>query len=452
MLQWLLNILGVEAGVASTIMVWVGVLVILGVIVALVKQKETRLVLITAGFLLCFLSVKPMAAFAAFEKSMTTAGLIMTILSVMGFAYVMKLTKCDAHLVNLLVGALSNVRMIIVPGVVIVTAVINIALSSAAGVSAAVGAIMIPLMMSMGVHPAVAGAAVMGGTFGSMFSPGLTHNAYIATELVKDGNVMAVIGTHWFASGIAVLIGAVSLTVFAALRKEMSGYVPDEAHKVADMEKPRVLFAIIPMVPVILLAFSALISGKSAPAWGQNLLTYIPWFKSMSVPTAMLIGVFLGLAATRSNPTTVTKEFFKGMGDAYGSVMGIIIAAGVFVAGMQAVGLVDELIAALKNSTDMAKYAAAYGPFFLAIITGSGDAATLAFNGAVTPHAEQFGMGIIQMGSLATLGGCLGRTMSPLAGAAIVCAGLAGVNPLEIAKRQAPGMLIAVTVVMLLLG
>ncbi|MCC8193228.1 MAG: C4-dicarboxylate transporter DcuC [Deltaproteobacteria bacterium] len=452
MLQWILNLMGVAPDLTSTIMVWVGVVVIIGVIVALVKQKETRLVLIAAGFLLCFLSIQPMNAFAAFEKSMTNAGLIKTILSVMGFAYVMKLTKCDAHLVNLMVGALSNVRVVIVPGVVIVTAIINVALSSAAGVSAAVGAIMIPLMMSLGVHPAVAGAAVMGGTFGSMLSPGLTHNAYIATELMKDNNVMAVIGTHWYASVVAVLIGAASLAVVATLRRETSGYVPDEAHKVAELEKPRVLFAVIPMIPVVLLAFSAYISGKAAPEWGKALLTYIPWFKSMSVPTAMLIGVFLGLAATRSNPTVVTKEFFKGMGDSYGSVMGIIIAAGVFVAGMQAVGLVDSLIAALKNSTDMAKYAAAYGPFFLAIITGSGDAATLAFNGAVTPHAEQFGMGIMQMGSLATLGGCLGRTMSPLAGAAIVCAGLAGVNPLEIAKRQAPGMIIAVTVCMLMLG
>ena len=452
MLQWVLNAVGIDAGITSSIMVWVGVAVILGVVYFLIKQKETRLVLISAGFLLCFLSINPMNAFAAFEKSMTTAGLIKTILSVMGFAYVMKLTKCDAHLVNLMVGALSNVRLFIVPGVVIVTAVINVALSSAAGVSAAIGAIMIPLMMSLGVHPAVAGAAVMGGTFGSMFSPGLSHNAYIATELIKDNNVMAVIGTHWHASLAAVLIGAVCLTVFAVLRKETSGYVPDEAHKVADLEKPKILFAVIPMIPVVLLAFSALISGKAAPEWGKTLLTYIPWFKSLSVPAAMLIGAFLGLAATRSNPTAVTKEFFKGMGDAYGSVMGIIIAAGVFVAGMQSVGLVDALIDALKNSTSLAKYAAAYGPFFLAIITGSGDAATLAFNGAVTPHAEQFGMGIAQMGSLATLGGCLGRTMSPLAGAAIVCAGLAGVNPLEIAKRQAPGMIIAVTVCMLMLG
>lgn len=451
MLQWLLGIMGVAPGITSTIMVWTGVIVILGVVYALVKQKETRLVLIVAGFLLCFLSVKPMESFAAFEKAMTNAGLIKTILSVMGFAYVMKLTKCDAHLVNMMVGALSNVRVIIVPAVALVTAFVNISLSSAAGVSAAVGAIMIPLMMSLGVSPAMAASAVMAGTFGSMLSPGLSHNAFIANDLLKGVPVMDVIAVHWHVSVVAMVIGAVSLMVVAILSKEISGYKPDDAHQVAQIDKPNVLYGLIPVVPVLLLAISAYLS-KSDGETAKSFMAAMPWFKNLSVPTAMLIGAILGLAATRTNPTSGTKEFFKGMGDAYASVMGIIIAAGVFVAGMQAVGLVDSLIASLKESTSMAKYAAAYGPFFLAIITGSGDAATLAFNGAVTPHAEQFGMTITQMGSLATLGGSLGRTMSPLAGAAIVCAGLAGVNPLEIAKRNAPGMIIAVTVCMLMLG
>lgn len=452
MLQGLLLGMGVAPGVASTIMVWIGVAVIIGVVYLLIKQWETRLVLLGAGILLCLLSVNPMGAFKAFENSMVTAGLIKSICSVMGFAYVMKYTKCDAHLVNLMVGLLANVRIIIVPAVVLVTAFINVSLSSAAGVSAAVGAIMIPLMISLGVHPAVAGSAVMAGTFGSMLSPGLSHNAYIATELLKHGDVMQVIAVHWQVSIIAVLIGAVSLTVVAMLRKENSGYVPDADHSVGTVSKPNILYALIPVIPVVLLVFSAAISGKGAGPTAQSILAAVPWFKSLSVPAAMLFGAILGIIVTRTSPTACTKDFFKGMGDAYASVMGIIIAAGVFVAGMQAVGLVETLIASLKGATDMAKYAAAYGPFLLAIITGSGDAATLAFNGAVTPHAEQFGMTIAQMGSLATLGGCLGRTMSPLAGAAIVCAGLAGVNPLEIAKRNAPGMIIAVTVCMLMLG
>ncbi|RLR66535.1 C4-dicarboxylate ABC transporter, partial [Pseudomonas aeruginosa] len=63
--------------------------------------------------------------------------------------------------------------------------------------------------------------------------------------------------------------------------------------------------------------------------------------------------------------------------------------------------------------------------------------------------ASQFGYEIPDMGMAAALSGALGRTMSPLAGAAIVCAGLANINPMEIAKRTAPGMIIAVIAVAL---
>ena len=129
-----------------------------------------------------------------------------------------------------------------------------------------------------------------------------------------------------------------------------------------------------------------------------------------------------------------------------------IIAAGVFTAGMKAIGLTDALIVAMKNSQSIAKLAASYGPFIIAILGGSGDAATLAFNGAITPHAKSFGMGVAQMGSLAQLSGALGRTMSPVAGAAIVCAQIAKVNPMEMSKRTALPMVVTATVIMFLLS
>ena len=69
-----------------------------------------------------------------------------------------------------------------------------------------------------------------------------------------------------------------------------------------------------------------------------------------------------------------------------------------------------------------------------------GDAATVAFNEAVTPHAAQFGLETMNMGSIAALGGTLGRTISPIAGATIICAGIAGVDPMEVCKRNALGI------------
>ncbi len=435
----------------DSILVWFGVAVIIGVVYLLIKQYETRLVLIGAGLLMCTAAGKPMQAFAAFASQMVVPGLIQSILSVMGFAYVMKLTKCDAHLVNVMVGGLSKVRIIIVPMAMIVTSFINISLSSAAGVSAAVGAILIPLMISLGVRPAMAASAIMGGTFGSMLSPGLSHNAYIAANLMKTTDVMQVIAVHYWADIVAILVGAFTLAALAFFFKEDRGYVPDADHTVTKLDKPNIFYALVPVAPVVLLVFSAYISGKAAPDWGKALVVSMPWLKSISVPAAMMMGAILGLAVTRSNPTNCTKEFFNGMGSAYGAVMGIIIAAGIFVAGMNAVGLVKAFIELLKNAGDVARWAAAFGPFFLAVISGSGDAATLAFNGAVSPHAEQFGMSVAHMSSLATLAGALGRTMSPLAGAAIICAGLAGVSPIEITKRQAPGMVICLLIAVMML-
>lgn len=435
----------------GTIMILAGCAIIVGVVYLLVKQYETRLVLLGAGLLMCVIAGNPMAMFKAFADNMVLTTLVQTILSVMGFAAVMKITRCDAHLINLLVGMLSKVRGIMIPAAVLATAFINISLPSAAGCAAAVGALLIPLLISLGVHPAIAASAVMAGTFGSMMSPGLSHNSYIAEKLMKT-DVMQVILVHWQADVVCVIIAAVGLAIVAYVRKEDRGYVADAARGTIKMDNPRLIYAIIPVIPVCLLVLSAVISGDTAPEWGKQLVAAMPWLKSLPVPSAMLIGIILGIAVTRSNPSDCVKEFFNGMGGSYASIMGIIIAAGVFVAGMKAIGLVDGFLEVLKTSDSIARWAAAFGPFFLAIITGSGDAATLAFNAAVSPHAESLGMTIPNMSSLATLTGTLGRTMSPLAGAAIVCASIAAVSPLEIAKRNAPAMIAAVFVALAMLG
>jgi DcuC family C4-dicarboxylate transporter len=439
----------------DTALLWLGGLIIIAAIVLLIKQYETRFVLIAAGLLMCTLKGQPFAAFNAFAANMILGTLVQTILSVMGFAYVMKITKCDAHLVNLMMKGLKGVRPILIPGSVMVMWFINISLPSAAGSSAAVGAILIPMLISFGVHPALAGTAVMAGTFGSMLSPGLSHNAMIAGELLKTSDIMGeVIAVHYKADIVTMLIGAASVTILARILKEDKGYVPDESRRTVAIEKVNLLYAAIPVIPVFLLVISGFLSSLAAPAWAKDVLAAAPWMhaKVMQVPTAMLIGVIFGLVVTRTDPSQGIKDMFTGMGTSYANVMGLIIAAGVFVAGMQTIGLQEAFLAFLRESTGMVKWATGLGPFLLAIISGSGDAATLAFNKAITPHAVDFGMTIANMGSIATLGGMLGRTMSPVTAACIICASFAHVSPIEIAKRNAPGMIIAVFVGILMLG
>ena len=420
-------------------MVWIGALIVILTFVAIIRQYETRMVLFVSGLVMMLIGSGLLKGFEgamdAFTKAMVNPGLVTVICMVMGFAFVMKLTKCDSHLVHLLAGGLGKLGPVLIPGAVFVTFAINIALPSAAGCAAAVGAVLIPTLIGAGVHPAVAASAVMAGTWGSAFNPGNSHNPFIAKLAGTDP--VSVIATFTNAALVGIAIVAISLTLMAIMRKENKGYEsPDVVHK-DDGFKVSIFKAMIPAIPLILLVL------------GSKQLKMLPW--EITVPQAMIIGVFLGFLTMIKDPSAISKQFWAGLGEAYGSVIGIIIAAAVFTAGMQAIGLTQALIEAMKNSQQIAQFGATFGPMIIAILSGSGDAATLAFNGAITPHAKDFGYGIIEMGSTAFLAGSLGRTMSPVAGAAIVCAGLARISPIEITKRNGPGCIVAAIAVMVIL-
>lgn len=459
-----------------------GIIIIIGVVVLLIKQYETRMVLIGAGFLMAILSWNLMAAFTAFSDNMVVKGLVLNICSALGFAAVLQLTQCDKHLVFAMARGLKYIRPFLIPAAALATFLINIAIPSAAGCAAATGVIMIPLLVSQGVHPAIAASAIMLGTFGSMLSPGLSHNPVIAelttAAMHEAGTLPAgesfgaldVIKTLAIPTIVSFAIGAISLTAVAIFRRENAGYVDptvgeEEKAAVANF-KVNPFLAILPMVPIVLLIGVSVLGGElsnaksiagsadATPAAVESAKAFIAnweWTKGVLVPHAMLLGAFLCLLFTKTSPSKATKFFFDGMGKGYGDVIGIIIAAGVFVGGMKALGLIDAGIEAMKEASNIAGIAASYGPFLLGVVSGSGDAAAMAFNKAVTIHAAAFGFETANMGALAALAGSLGRTMSPIAGAAILLAGIAKINPMEIAKRNAPGMILASIAAMVLL-
>jgi dcuC protein len=390
------------------------------------------MVLVAAGIVMCACAGNPMAALNSFAKGMGSS-MISSACSSMGFALVMRFTGCDKHLINFLAKGLTKVHFLIIPGVVLATFAVNMALPSAAGTAAAAGAIFIPIMMGAGIHPAMAAAAVKCGTYGSMLNPGLAHNPFVAK--IAGVGVMDVIAFHYKANIASLVIAAITITVIAYMTHENKDHFA-EGLELEENFKVNYLYALMPIIPIAILLLGA--------------TKIVPVFK-MGVAQAMIIGCILALAVTRTNPAELTKSFFDGMGKAYADIIGIIISAGVFVAGMNAMGLVKAFTNAMLNNPAIVKIAASVGPFLLGLIVGSGDAATFAFNEAITPHAADFGMTPVQMGSMATLGGTLGRTMSPIAGATIIVAGIAGVNPMEIAKRNALPMVLAMVVGMTVL-
>lgn len=416
----------------GTLALIAGTLCIIGTIYALIRRIETRLVLFISGLIMCTLALSPIVALDSFAGRMATASLVQAICSVMGFAFVMNYTKCDQQLVNLFTGALGKIGIFIIPCATLITFAINIPLTSAAGCAAAAGAILIPLLMARGVHPATAAAAVALGTYGSALSPGNAHNPFVANLASMD--LMEIIGIHAPYTAVAGVLGAVTITIVALMTNTHKGYVYKGAAPQGEKQSINFLMAIAPIVPIVLLVMSA--SG-----WLGD--------TKIGVAQAMLLGTIYAVVVTRTSPVEVTKKFFDGMGNAYGNVIGIIIAAAVFVAGLKSLGLIDAAIQMLIDNPSIAKFGGTLGPMALAMITGSGDAAAFAFNEAVTPYAQQLGMDVASLGSAVQISGALGRTASPLAGALIVLAGLAKVDTLEIAKKTVIPVLVNIAFLLL---
>ena len=415
----------------ETFTLWMAIIVVIATVYGLIKRWETRLVLITAGLLMAVLSLNPMVAFQQFDKSMTNPSLIIAICSAMGFAGVVSLTKCDVHLVALLTRPLGKLGILLLPASMMVSGFCAVAIPSTAGLCASIGPTLIPLLVRAGFKPAIAAAAVVAATTPALYNPGVAHNVFVA-KLAGIGvmDLIGLVSVKIALFSLAIIVGLTVMCVILKDYKKPDGselqYEALQGSGASNLpEHVNVAYAIAPLVPVALLIGFTL--------WGNV---------KISVATAMLVGAIYAVAVTRTNPAEVSKKFFEGMGKGYANILGIIIAAGVFAAGLRAAGVIDLMIQGLTNANEWARIGGSFGPYAMGVITGSGDAAAFAFNEAVTSHAAEFGMTIPSLGYLATIAGSFGRLSSPLCGGIILVAGIARVNPIDIVKRTFPVMLV----------
>lgn len=415
-----------------------GVCIICAMIYLLIKRYETRMVLFGAGMLMAFAAGDPMGPLVAFSKSMKQSNIFEVIIASMGFAAVVKATACDRHLIAVFVKLLKKLGPFLILGVALTTMVLNISIPSAAGIAAAVGIILIPLLISSGIQAPIAVGAVLAGTYGSTLNPGHVHPTLVA-EIAQRSSMefVSLTAIPVIASVVVSSFGLIAIS-FWLKRKQAGGQeeVKQQEANVLDDFKLNYAYSILPLVPLLILILGSM---KIVPAF------------AMPVSHAMIIGTLLTLLIMRAKPAEISKAFFKGMGDSFGNIFGLIVTANIFVAGMHSLGLIKSLIYFMTHSPSIATVATIFGPFGMAIISGSGEAAAIAFNTAVVVHAEQFGMEIMNMGAVTVLSGGIGRAISPVAGCMIICAGVAKVNPLEVIKYSTVPMLAALAVVAVML-
>src|SRR5438552_1838271 len=107
-----------------------GLLVIAAAVFAVIRQVDVRLALCLAALALGVLAGDPMAIVQTFLATLAKEQFVVPICCAMGFAYVLRYTECDRHLVHLLLEPIRRVHGLLIPGAVLTGFLINIPLIS----------------------------------------------------------------------------------------------------------------------------------------------------------------------------------------------------------------------------------------------------------------------------------------------------------------------------------
>ncbi len=127
------------------------------------------------------------------------------------------------------------------------------------GCAAAVGPTLIPLLLRAKVSPQAAGAAILAGTFGSMLSPGLSHNAYVAK--ISGLSVMQTIGVHMNYTLVCGAIAVIGVTVMCWIMKDYGTNSTQEQKLVEEgtsIQEISLFKALAPLIPVAILVIGNL--------------------------------------------------------------------------------------------------------------------------------------------------------------------------------------------------
>ena len=163
----------VSAGYSLGILI-PGLLIFAAAIVAILRNVDVRLALLSAALLLGILAGHLGDVTKVFASTLIAEKFIVPICTAMAFARVLRDTGCDQHLVHLLVRPLRRVRPLFLPGAVLIGYIVNIPVISQTSTAVAIGSVLVPLLMAAGLTPATVGAALLLGSSvgGELLNPG----------------------------------------------------------------------------------------------------------------------------------------------------------------------------------------------------------------------------------------------------------------------------------------
>ncbi len=310
---------------------------------------------------------------------------------------------------------------------------LSLCVPSAAGLGLLLIATVHPILIRIGVSKITSVSIIVLCTCFDM-GPASANTAR-AAQLLEMDNVHYFIGSQ-LPLAMALTIALMVIVYFQSkyLDSKIPSVNPPADPPLEKGENPAPLpFAILPVLPLVLLmTFNSFFQTGDHPV-------------VLDTTTAMLISLFLSMVLhgiyTRSLKALESGIIacWNGMGRAFSTIITLIVAADIFASGLIALGLIDGLLL-LSNSMGwgvigiLILFIALI--FFASILMGSGNASFFAFGPLIPDLTSTLGIPGIKLLLPMQLASSMGRAASPIAGVVIATAGIAGVEPLQVARRN----------------
>lgn len=443
----------------------VAVLAVTGAITLVVNGWDVRMVLLSAALVIAAAAGNVPVVVREFLATFSNEKFVVPICTAMGFAYVLKHTGCERHLVLLLVKPLRYVRWLLVPGVVVVGFLVNIPLVSQTSTAVCLGAVVVPLMRAAGYSMATIGACLLLGASvgGELLNPGAPELLTVAaktevstTEQARRYLPPLVFTQLAIATAVIWLMSVWWERGAKPEEPEPPAPFPEKEGGTSEPERINLLKAIVPLVPLVLLFAAAPpfnlidVPDKWVAGLKADGTRDLPTYNTRLIGLAMLVGVLVAAIITPRMARDCPKEFFAGAGYGFTNVVSLIVVATCFGKSIEAAGLARALGALIQQAPNLMQPLAAFVPLSFAAISGSGMASTQSLYGFFHGPAVALGLDPVSVGAMVSLGSAAGRTMSPVAAVTLMCATLTGTNPFTLAKRVAVPLFAGITVVVLL--
>ena len=381
--------------------------------------------------------------------STRAAGIGLMIMTVGGFAKYMDYIGASRSLVHLASKPLSMIRSpyLLLAVSYIIGQLLNIVIPSAAGLCVLLMATMYPVLVNLGVSRLSAAAVVattpcldLGPASGTAVFAAKTAEMDVADYFVGEQIPIAVV------TMAAISISHYFIQRYFDRKEGLEAKVLQTAPDYDKEELPPVIYALLPLVPIILvLVFSKLCISSI----------------KMPVVTAMIISIFLAmmmeLIRTRQ-PKEVCKSiqvFFDGMGHLFATVVTLIVAGETFAFGLTKIGAIDLIVQGAQSSGFGAIGVTLVMTVIVsmsAIIMGSGNAPFYSFGALVPDIAKGLSILPVSMITPMQMAASIARSASPITAAVVAVAGVANVSPVDLVKRTAIPMGIALLVSFIMAG